>query len=72
MLHRKKLKIKAVFVGTLGYLGTPDTMAHLAEMAEMDSEVTKVIQVSLQEKNPALQLHYMHILKCLKLHLYNL
>lgn len=46
MLHRTKPKIKAVFVDTLEYQGTLDTMVHLAETAGMDSEVTKVIKVS--------------------------
>ncbi len=45
-MHRSKPKIKAVFVDTLEYQGTLDTMAYLAETAEMDSEVTKVIKVS--------------------------
>lgn len=51
MFHRKTLKVKAVFVVTLEYQGTLDTMAHLAEMVEMDSEVIKVIKVNLEMIN---------------------
>lgn len=56
MLHSKKPKIKAVFVDTLEYQGTLDTMVHLEETAETDSGVTKVIKVSLEE-NEHLFLH---------------
>lgn len=48
-MHRKKPKIKAVFVDTLEYQVTLDTTVHLAETAVMDLEVTKVIKVSLEE-----------------------
>lgn len=46
MLHRRKFQTKAVSVDILEYQGTPDTMVHLAETAEMDSEGTKEIEVS--------------------------
>lgn len=45
MLHRKKTQIKVVFVDTLEYQGTLDTMVHLAETAEMDLKETKVTKV---------------------------
>lgn len=60
MLHRNKPRIKAVFVDTLGYQGTLDTMVHLAETAAMDSQGTKVIKVSLEEKTSPLELDSMH------------
>lgn len=50
VLHSKKPKVKAVSVDILEYQVIPGTMACLAEMAATDSEVTKVIEVSLQEK----------------------
>lgn len=61
MLHRKKPQIKAVFVDTLESQGTLDTMVHLEETAEMDSEVKKVIRVSFEAKTFTLELHFMPI-----------
>lgn len=45
-MHSKTPRIKGVFVDTLEYQGTLDTMGHPDETAEMDSEGTKVIMVS--------------------------
>lgn len=55
MFHRKKPKVKAVFVDTLEYQGTLDTMARLAETVEMDSEVIKEIKVNLEKITSPLQ-----------------
>lgn len=61
MLHWKKPKVKAVSVDTLEYQGTLGTMGHPAEMVEMGFEVTKVIEVSLEEKFFTIELASMQI-----------
>lgn len=60
MLHWKKPKVKVVFVDTLEYQGTLDIMAHPAETGEMDFKVTKVIEVSPQEKHCNCGAFYAH------------
>lgn len=48
MLRRQEAKPKAACVDTLEYRETLGTTARPAEMAEMDSEGTKVIKVTFE------------------------